>query len=232
MPENRPRTRSSENLLERENFMKIYSVFDPEFSEYGQVVSGYDTGELLSELIRCSEKPMDRTLYVQSDKRLEKLPVVRELSDHLFGGMPVEIGYCNGANTKLNCFEYHRDSEVNVSPDNFILLLAKRSEIQAGKIDTSVTKAFLVPTNTMVEVYATSLHYAPCSAKAGEGFRVLVVLPRGTNGEKPLLAFKNEEDRRLFACNKWLLAHADAPEVSSGAVVALTGANIDIKDSI
>ena len=34
----------------------------------------------------------------------------------------------------------------------------------------------------------------------------------------------------LFAANKWLLAHPDAPEAKNGAYVGLTGENIDIAD--
>ena len=32
----------------------------------------------------------------------------------------------------------------------------------------------------------------------------------------------------LWACNKWLLAHAESAEATQGAVVALDGINIDI----
>src|SRR5699024_12860421 len=43
-------------------------------------------------------------------------------------------------------------------------------------------EAFLVPAGTMIEVYATTLHYAPCSAQE-KGFRCVVILPKGTNTE-------------------------------------------------
>ena len=33
-------------------------------------------------------------------------------------------------NTRLNCLEYHRDSEVNVGARDFILLLGKQDEIE------------------------------------------------------------------------------------------------------
>ena len=68
----------------------------------------------------------------------------------------------------------------------------------------------------MLEVYATTLHYAPCSAVKGEGFRVMIALPRGTNGPKPEITPLNDEDRRLWACNKWLLAHAESAEAAAG----------------
>ena len=93
-------------------------------------------------------------------------------------------------------------------------------------------KAFFCPAGVPVEVFATSLHYAPCSAAKGEGFKVLVILPRGTNGPKPEMVPLNDEDKMLWACNKWLLAHPDSKEAASGAVKALTGTNIDIAEDL
>jgi hypothetical protein len=54
-------------------------------------------------------------------------------------------------------------------------------------LDTSQVAAFLLPAGTAVELFATALHYAPCSGSPGEPFRVAVVLPLGTNTEKALL---------------------------------------------
>ena len=212
--------------------MKILSVFDKEFAPYGQVVKGYDFAPLLEKLVEVSEKPADSVIYVPSVAELEALPVFAQLSNNYYGGMPIQIGYCNGTNTVLNCLEYHRDSEINVAADDAILLLARQDEIIDGKLDTACVKAFLVPKGTAVEVYATALHYAPCSAKLGDGFRVIVVLPKDTNTDKPEITALNHEDTLLRARNKWLLAHADAPEAADGAYVGLTGENIDIASII
>ena len=156
------------------------------------------------------------------------LPVCGELSDRAYGCMPIQIGWCNGHNTKLNCLEYHRDSELNVGVQDFILLLAKREEMEDGRLDTGKVEAFLCPAGTLVEVYATTLHYAPCSAKSGEGFQVAIVLPKGTNLDKPAILAGNQEDQCLWARNKWLLAHKDSSEAAQGAPVRLDGENIDI----
>ena len=55
-----------------------------------------------------------------------------------------------------------------------------------------------------------------------------MVLPRGTNTEKPAFAPADPEDRLLRARNKWLLAHPDAPEAADGAWIGITGENIDL----
>ena len=78
------------------------------------------------------------------------------------GGMPVELGMCWGRNTKLNCLEYHRDSELHIGAAPFVLLLARQEEIGDGVLDTGKVKAFRAPAGAVVEVYATTLHYAPC----------------------------------------------------------------------
>ena len=141
--------------------------------------------------------------------------------------MPVQLGMCWGHNTKLNCLEYHRDSELNIGTGDFVLLLAKAEDIIDGELDTAKVKAFRVPAGVVVEVYETSLHYAPCQVD-DSGFRVAVVLPRGTNTDKPEITPQNEEDKWLWARNKWLLAHPDSSEAADGAYVGLMGENIDI----
>ena len=207
--------------------MKLYSVKDVEFRPYGRVIDGYDFSELISVLKDSSPCPDNGTVYVASDKKLESLDAAKILEANVYGRMPIEIGYCNGHNTKLNALEYHRDSEVNIAADDVILLLAKKEEVNDDySLDTSKVKAFLVPAGTAVEVYATSLHYAPCHVK-NEGFRVAVVLPKGTN---EALSTKTEiltpKDKLLTHVNKWLIAHPEGgcPE---GSFVGLTGKNID-----
>ncbi len=211
--------------------MKIFSVMDEEFKPYGKVLEGYNTDALLKALDEKTPLP-EAVEYVMSEAALEYTDIFGALQNNAYGGMPIQIGYCNGHNTKLNCLEYHRDSELNIGSTDFILLLAKADDIVDGKLDTSKVKAFLAKKGQVVEVYETTLHYAPCSAKKGDGFKVVIVLPKGTNGVAPKLASINEEDKWLTACNKWLLAHAESAEAGDGAYVGLTGENIDIEEDI
>ena len=204
--------------------MKIQSVFDKSFAAYGKVVAGFDTAALEAEMLKMP-CPDGAVVYVPSVPELEALPIMKEFGQQLYGGMPIQIGYCNGDNHVMNCLEYHRDSELNLAVTDLILLLGLESDIDFEKYeyDTAKVEAFLCPKGTLVEVYATALHYAPINA--GGKFRCVVVLPKGTNTD---LAFKPDsagESRLLTATNKWLLAHAEAPEAKNGAVVALKGEN-------
>lgn len=206
--------------------MNIYSVLDKEFKPYGKVHDGFPTEEILSALAKTPVT--NGVVYTAEDAALQQLAVTEELSATVYGGMPIQMGWCNGHNTKLNCLEYHRDSELNLGTGDFILLLAKQEEVTDGKLDTAKVMAFRVPAGVLVEVYATSLHYAPCQTDS-EGFQVLVVLPKGTNGVKPEQAkVYGGDDKLLWACNKWLIAHPETGEAAEGAFAGLIGENIDI----
>ena len=206
--------------------MKIYSVFDSEFREYGKVLTGYDTSELV-EAMKKVEMPSEGVAYEPWIDSLEACKIFGELGENAFGGMPIELGMCWGYNRSLNCLEYHRNSEINIGATDFVLLLAKQEKIIDGKLDTADVVAFEAPAGAVVEVYATSLHYAPCRVNE-EGFRVAVVLPRNTNTDLEKRAEKDPEDKMLWARNKWLIAHPDASEAGQGAYVGLVGENISI----
>ena len=212
--------------------LKIKSVFSDNFSRYGKVLKGYDVKALLETLESTTPMPADSTVYEPGAKQLEDLPVAKDFSLNAYGGMPIQVGYCNGFNTKLNCLEYHRGSELNIPSRDAILLLASVEDIKNGRINSKNVEAFRVPSGTVVQVYETTLHYAPCcdvhGADVSEGFRVIIVLPKDTNTAKPEITIHDAEDKLLWAKNKWLIAHPASAEAKQGAYVGITGENIDI----
>ncbi len=206
--------------------MLIESVYDPSFRKYGKVIEGLDTSSLLEKAGRipfCG----DGVAYEPSIEALEADGIKRTLEESVYGEMPIQIGLCWGHNTMLNCLEYHRDSEINIGTGDFILLLATADDVEDGKIDTAKVKAFRAPGAVAVEVYATSFHYAPCQVSE-EGFRVVIVLPSGTNYPLEKKHSLIAEDKLLRARNKWLYAHPDTAEAADGAYIGLVGENIDI----
>lgn len=205
--------------------MKIQSVTDQAFRRYGKVLEGYDFSGLLKEM-KHTPVPED-VIYVPSVEELEELDAAKKLQNKGFGGLPIQIGYCNGHNKKLNAVEYHRNSEINVAVTDLILLIGHQQDIEADfTYDTSKIEAFLVPAGTGIEVYATTLHYAPCHVKES-GFQCVVVLPKGTNTELTFQTDAEGEDSLMTAKNKWLIAHEDAN--ISGAFNGLKGENITIE---
>ena len=204
--------------------MKIQKVTDPAFRKYGQVLEGYDFTGLIKEM-KHTPVPED-VIYVPSVEELEALDIMKDLQNKGYGGLPVQIGYCNGHNKKLNAVEYHRNSEINVAVTDLVLLIGHQQDIELDHTyDTSKIEAFLVPAGTGIEVYATTLHYAPCHVNEG-GFQCVVVLPKGTNTDLTFQTEKTGEDSLITAKNKWLIAHEDAK--IAGAFNGLKGENITI----
>ena len=204
--------------------MKIQKVTDPAFRKYGQVLEGYDFTGLIKEM-KHTPVPED-VIYVPSVEELEALDIMKDLQNKGYGGLPVQIGYCNGHNKKLNAVEYHRNSEINVAVTDLVLLIGHQQDIEPDHTyDTSKIEAFLVPAGTGIEGYATPLHYAPCHVNEG-GFQCVVVLPKGTNTDLTFQTEKTGEDSLMTAKNKWLIAHEDAK--IAGAFNGLKGENITI----
>ena len=205
--------------------MTVKKVTDPAFKAYGRVITGYDFSGLLKAM---EQTPLpEDVIYIPSLPEMEALPAAKELENGIYGQMPIQIGCCNGHNKKLNAVEYHRDSEVDIAVDDLILILGKQQDIEEDHTyDTSRMEAFLVPAGTAVEVYATTLHYAPCHVK-NEGFRCVIVLPKGTNLDMEPVDVKDPEDRLLFARNKWLIGHAEGG-LPEGAFIGLKGENLSV----
>lgn len=205
--------------------MKIQNVTDASFRKYGKVLAGYDLAALIKEM-KHTPVPED-VVYVPSVEELEALDCAAELKNKGFGGIPIQIGYCNGHNKKLNAVEYHRCSEINVAVTDLVLLIGCQQDItDEFTYDTSKIEAFLVPAGTAIEVYATTLHYAPCNVSEG-GFQCVVVLPKGTNTDINFPLPKTGEDKLMTAKNKWLIAHEEA--AIEGAFNGLCGENITIE---
>ena len=211
--------------------MKMKKVTDTDFKKYGKVVQGIDFSGLVDAL---ANTPLpDEVVYEPSVPELEALPIMAELTDKSYGELPIQIGYCNGKNYLLNALEYHRSSEINVAGTDAILLVGLQSDITDDyTYDTSLVEAFFLPKGCAVELYATTLHYAPCSANE-DGFRVAIVLPKDTNLplDKEHAAKECEhslEDKLITAKNKWLIGHKDGG-LDEGVHIGLIGENISVK---
>lgn len=206
--------------------MKIYNVNDEHFHAYGRVIKDIDLSELLEEM--DSTPLTDEVVYEPSVDELECLEAARRLQTCAFGELPIQVGYCNGNNLKLNALEYHRSSEINIGATDAILILGRQQDITCDlTYDTSLAEAFFLPKGTAVELYATTLHYAPCTANKG-GFRVTVVLPKGTN--YPLKSSHSVgEDGHLTAVNKWLFGHPEGG-LPEGSPMGLIGKNLDVSE--
>ncbi|AEY66978.1 DUF4867 family protein [Clostridium sp. BNL1100] len=207
--------------------LQIKSILDESFLRYGKVLDQYDFSECI-EIMKTKVIPDSGNVYVACDDELMSTAIEKELSNIFYGNMPIQIGYCNGNSSKLNALEYHKGSEIDVAVTDLVLILADIRDIKDNQLPSTSTEIFFVPCGTAVELYGTTLHFAPCKV-SDKGFKSIIVLPAGTN--QPLLSIPSplcEEDKLLWMQNKWLIAHEESIPASKGACAGITGENIEI----
>lgn len=220
-------------LLERlnqVNDMKICSVLDREaFKTYGRVIGAYDVSALVRYMEAHTEIPENGNVYVASVPEMEAFPIKKQIENLVYGGMPIEIGYCNGRNTTYNGFEYHKGSEINIAVTDFCLCLGHVWDIAHNEYSVDQVQVFFVPKGTVIEMYQTTLHLSPCRVN-DTGFKGVVILPQGTNTPLVKETSVDEESQLLLQRNKWVIAHPERePLMKQGAVGGVKGPNKEVK---
>ena len=216
--------------LNQVNDVPVLPVTDPAFAAYGRVIAGYDLSGLISYMENQTTIPESGNTYTASVPQMEQDPAVEQIQSVLYGGMPVEVGYCNGRNTTYNGFEYHKGSEINVAVTDFMLVLGHTWLIRDNTYRVEDAQVFFVEKGTVIEMYQTTLHLSPCRV-SDEGFKDIVILPRGTN--TPLQNKQSADDpesRLLLQTNKWVIAHPERePLIRQGAFPGLLGENKELR---
>lgn len=209
--------------------LQIQNLNSKAFTTYGRILD-LDTQNFCETLRRLSLQTGNGVLYEPATKELEALPIFQELTTNIFGGMPIELGHCSGHNDTLNAVEYHRTSEIDIAATDMLLLLGRQQDIDYKNFtyQTERMEAFFVPQRTAVELYATTLHYAPCGLH-GQEFRAGIALPKGTNEPLAFAVHAHGETKLLFARNKWLIAHAESGLEKDGAHIGLIGENLRVE---
>ena len=217
-----------DHLLINNPGLPLYSVLDPEFAPYGRVLALGDLPALADAL--CSAPiPESGNCYVASDAALMAAQATEQIKKSVFGGLPIQAGYCNGHGFTLNAEEYHRCSEVNFTTTGLVLLLALPEDIVERRLDSRQVVGFYLPPGIAIELYPRVLHFAPCRI-SDDGFNCLVVLTDGTNSELDGIdSSLPGEDGLLWMKNKWLLCHPDSPQAQKGAFIGIIGENISLK---
>ena len=72
--------------------MKIQSVNDAAFKQYGRIVDGYDYAELIDVLVKTTDAT-DSVVYLPSVAQLEATPCFKQMQDNVYGGMPIQIHF-------------------------------------------------------------------------------------------------------------------------------------------
>ena len=217
-----------EHLRETNPGLPLFGVEDAAFAPYGRVL---DLGscEGLAKALAAEGIPEAGNCYKASTEGLERAPEREAIRRLVFGGMEIQMGYCNGRGFTLNAMEYHKCSELNFSNTGLVLLLALQSDLHGDRLDAADVKAFYLPPRVAVEIFPGTLHFAPCRVSEA-GFDCLVVLEKGVNAalDRVDTGAKGEE-KLLWMRGKWLLCHPDSPQAQKGAFVGITGENLTVK---
>jgi len=204
--------------------LDIKPVTDKTFAPYGHLIEDEAIPALIRYIAENIPVP-EGTSYLASDEKAEAFPVFGSLRRGVFGEQDIQIGWCCGTNIFLNALEYHAGVEINIAATDAVLLLAKLDQMENDSIDGAAVRGFYLAAGESVVLDSSTLHFAPCAVDEN-GFRVAIVLTRGTN--TPLDAAST--DKHLFMKNKWLLAHRDAAHlIKKGAQVGLTGTRKELK---
>ena len=213
-----------ERLRELNPDLEIFNTDSKEFSVFGKKLA-LNTDEIV-KVAEGIKNPELGSLYDASVAEFECLKIAEEIGEECFGEMGCQVGYCRGHSSKLNAFEWHTSSEINVAVTDLVLILARVDQIENQRIDSSASKVFYIKKGEAIEVYATSLHFCPCQVEES-GFGCVVALPVGTN----IPLERKHNDPLLFRKNKWIIAHVENNAlIERGVSAGVYGENIEIKN--
>lgn len=202
--------------------LHLLPVTAPAFAAYGRLLN--TSGAAFLKAAGALKRPAQGSEYLAEVPALAALPESRALGQAVFGGLPVQMGYCHGHNSQLNAAEWHCCSELNIAVTDLVLILGLRCDLENGWLNTEKMQAFFLPAGTVAEIYATTLHFCPCEVQK-QGFGCVVGLPAGTNLPLP----NGVQPGLLFCQNKWLLAHEqNAALLARGATPGLRGENFTV----
>jgi hypothetical protein len=209
--------------------LTMLSIADPELARFGRLLS-YDASEMVART-KAILPETERVVYQASVPALEEPSALNTaIFQEVYGGMPMQVGWCYGHNLGMRGLEYHKGSEVNVCVTDTVFLLGSVLDVKFGEdilFDTADVVAFYAPEGSVVEFAPWNLHLAPNHVREGGAFCTLVYLPRGTNEPLPFAVEKSGESRLLTAVNKWLIAHPDSQGmVDRGVYPGMVGSDI------
>lgn len=207
------------------NDQEIFSIYDNAFVDYGRTLESEPFSELC-DLLEKNTVITENNVYIANEKELFSKRAY-EFALNIFGGIEIQIGYCNGMNQTLNGMEYHKSPEIIVAATDILLFLAKPCNlIDFTSLDSKAAKVFFAPKGSVISLNPSILHLSP-SCVHQSGFKSAIILPKGTNLDlKENFECEDKESQILFKTNKWIITHKDRkPLVNQGVKIGITGVN-------
>jgi len=215
-----------EEIKKLNSHVEINSIYDDIFKKYGRVLDSRPY-EGVCTLLKQNTLITENNVYRAFEPTIfdERAFMAAK---NVFGGMKIQIGYCNGMNQTLNGMEYHKSPELIVAATDILLFLATPSDLKDfSTMDSSSAEVFFAPEESAFCLNPEILHLSPsCVHKSG--FKSIIILPEGTNLDLDESAERDGEMESLilFKKNKWMITHRDRePLVSQGVKIGITGIN-------
>jgi len=213
--------------------MGLLPVSAPGFEQFGRLLDAYDPTEVAARAKAILPRS-DKVVYEATVRVLEQPSRFNAaIARRVFGGMPVQVGWCHGKNLRMAGLEYHKGNEVLVCLADVVLLVGDVRDIVFGDeitYDAAEVQAFYAPEGSVIELHSWCLHFAPIHVEEEGSFATLVYLPRTTNEPLTYSVERVGESKLLFAINKWLIVHPGATAlVDEGAYPGITGEDIYLK---
>ncbi len=216
-------------LKNKNSGLEIKEITQESFEKYGRLLPS-EFYQKAFEFLRTLKIPVHGNQYIAHDPLFKDYVGDKGTYNDVFGYSPIQFGYVNGKNSKLNALEYHKSSEINICESPLVLMVGHKQDIVNNIYDSSKLEVFYIPAQTVIELNPGVLHFSPCRVTE-EGFKCGVILPMKTNVEFVSASAVNSlEDKLLFKTNKWLLAHEENETlIAKGAYPGLKGINYEIK---
>ena len=202
----------------------IHGIEGTAFQEYGHEIVLEGTKEFVVYAEQEISFPIEGSAYQTSEEVFLQHPLIAQIRDLVYGGMPVQAGRCVGHNQVLNGVEYHQGSETIVAVTDTVLILGKLRDMQDYHYDLGKAEFFYVERGRCVELYGTTLHYTPCQVEAS-GFATICILPEGTN-----TPIEHTNHPILTKKNKFFITHPTmTAKIAQGAKPYLIGDIVGIR---
>lgn len=210
------------NIIEKNPNYKINLVNKENFKTFGRLID-IDVNDAIEYAEKFVHPPKNGNQYISSIKEIESLTSIQTLAMKVYGGLKIMAGSVVGTNKELNGIEYHQGSETIIAIEDFIYVVGHIWDIENNLYDSSLCQIFYIPRGTVIESYATTLHYTPIQTSQ-KGFKTICILlsHTGENLDKRVGILKKK--------NKWFIAHdSNYEKIGQGDFPGLQGELIKIK---
>lgn len=218
-----------QTLVMKNPHLRLNPLDGETFRPYGRIIHLDAADNLIRIADSVTEIPEKENIYEPSTPELETKEAIKQL-EVFYGGMQIQIGYCNGNTSSLNGLEYHNCPETILAVTDFVLLLGRQKHLENfARFDTRHVEAFYIPKGAQLMLCPRVLHLAP-SRVHSNGFKAIIILERGTNLELPCKPQPYDNEARiLFKRNKWMIAHKERTILTSqGVLPYVVGSNITV----